>query len=416
MPRRFAFALLFAVLPFGAAAQEDLVREAEAALAQLGFDPGPVDGMVDESLYSAIRAWQQTNGREATGGLVYADLELLRAQVAQLIAGAAPAPAPATAPASPPPQAAAPTPAPTPTPAAAGGPARSLSEIGGTPWHRIEDCPYEAGFGVAEYWQGATEPSAREYLYTDLCFDAEGGVFHFAEVIDGLVLTQQATATRQYAALSRETAEGYRDEAYVGQEATEDMGALTRIGTMLVSANPARPSAHSSLRFQLAHGFTRPEGPAGAPQAGAYGGNFAVIGVAQGIDSYRDQVFAPISQSYPAEARFDGSTGTLTMVNVEDWGHDPSSGGTFDLVAADGVLTGSGEVHWRTGVLAGADGGDWASLTMRFPGGRGFLYGEDGAAFQVVLIGEGEATTQDGRTFPVRGIATGALSIDMPPN
>ena len=51
------------------------VRRLQAELKQMGYDPGDIDGMVGDSLRSAVRAYQARNGLTPDG---YADLALLK--------------------------------------------------------------------------------------------------------------------------------------------------------------------------------------------------------------------------------------------------------------------------------------------------------------------------------------------------
>jgi hypothetical protein len=51
-------------------------RAAQAALTQLGFNPGGIDGVVGAGTRTALRAWQQARGRPATG---YLDSETIGA-------------------------------------------------------------------------------------------------------------------------------------------------------------------------------------------------------------------------------------------------------------------------------------------------------------------------------------------------
>ena len=54
---------------------ETQVRRLQAELKQMGYDPGDIDGMVGDSLRSAVRAYQARNGLTPDG---YADLALLK--------------------------------------------------------------------------------------------------------------------------------------------------------------------------------------------------------------------------------------------------------------------------------------------------------------------------------------------------
>lgn len=82
-----------------AVAQNDLAFRAEAALAGLGYQPGVVDGIIDQATYNAIFEYQRDRSFPETGGLDLAALEAMEAEVrAQAQNGtAAPAPAPEVA-------------------------------------------------------------------------------------------------------------------------------------------------------------------------------------------------------------------------------------------------------------------------------------------------------------------------------
>jgi len=58
--------------------------EAEALLDQLGFPPGPVDGVIDEECRNAIRDFQVTAGLDVDGKASLALLDELRAAKAEL--------------------------------------------------------------------------------------------------------------------------------------------------------------------------------------------------------------------------------------------------------------------------------------------------------------------------------------------
>jgi len=62
---------------------EELV-EAEMLLDQLGFPPGPIDGVIDEECRNAIRDFQVTAGLDVDGKPSFALLDELRAAKAEL--------------------------------------------------------------------------------------------------------------------------------------------------------------------------------------------------------------------------------------------------------------------------------------------------------------------------------------------
>ncbi len=61
-----------------AALNKNEVRELEGLLADLGFDPGPVDGVLDEQTRNAIRGYQDFAALPVTGRLSWSLLAELR--------------------------------------------------------------------------------------------------------------------------------------------------------------------------------------------------------------------------------------------------------------------------------------------------------------------------------------------------
>lgn len=101
-----------------AAYDRTMVRETQQILTELGYRPGPVDGLFGGKTGAAIAAYQRDSGLTQTGKPSAALLEQLRAK--RLAAG--PVPQPAPQPAAPAPQpAVAPQPAPAPQPAGSSG-------------------------------------------------------------------------------------------------------------------------------------------------------------------------------------------------------------------------------------------------------------------------------------------------------
>ena len=60
------------------------LTETETLLDQLGFPPGPIDGVIDEECRNAIRDFQVTAGLEVNGEPSFALLDELRAAQAEL--------------------------------------------------------------------------------------------------------------------------------------------------------------------------------------------------------------------------------------------------------------------------------------------------------------------------------------------
>jgi Putative peptidoglycan binding domain len=60
------------------------LTEVESLLDQLGFPPGPIDGVIDEESRNAIRDFQVTAGLEVNGEPGFALLDELRAAQAEL--------------------------------------------------------------------------------------------------------------------------------------------------------------------------------------------------------------------------------------------------------------------------------------------------------------------------------------------
>ena len=53
-------------------------RAAQAALTQLGYNPGTIDGVIGAGTRTALRSWQQARGRVADGYLDAATVAALR--------------------------------------------------------------------------------------------------------------------------------------------------------------------------------------------------------------------------------------------------------------------------------------------------------------------------------------------------
>lgn len=66
-----------------AAFANGLVIRLETALAQLGYQPGAIDGVVDQATYNAIYAYQRERGLAETGGVDLAGLEAMELEVAR---------------------------------------------------------------------------------------------------------------------------------------------------------------------------------------------------------------------------------------------------------------------------------------------------------------------------------------------
>ncbi|MEM1273267.1 MAG: peptidoglycan-binding domain-containing protein [Pseudomonadota bacterium] len=79
----------------------DLVIRLETALAQLGYQPGAIDGVVDQATHNAIHAFQRDRGLAETGGMDFAGLQAMELEVASRQAAT---PAPSAAETSSPPQ------------------------------------------------------------------------------------------------------------------------------------------------------------------------------------------------------------------------------------------------------------------------------------------------------------------------
>ena len=64
-----ATAVIVALSSAGLAHADADVERAQKALKQSGHDPGPIDGVAGPRTTSALKAYQQTNGLEASGRL-----------------------------------------------------------------------------------------------------------------------------------------------------------------------------------------------------------------------------------------------------------------------------------------------------------------------------------------------------------
>ena len=76
--------LWLAAAPALAALGKNEIRELEGLLADLGFDPGPVDGVLDEETRTAIKGYQDFAALPVTGGASWGLLAELR-EVAEIL-------------------------------------------------------------------------------------------------------------------------------------------------------------------------------------------------------------------------------------------------------------------------------------------------------------------------------------------
>lgn len=60
--------------------QENLVLKLETYLAQLGFNPGPIDGIADANTNAAITAYQMSRKLPATGGMTIEEFRALETE------------------------------------------------------------------------------------------------------------------------------------------------------------------------------------------------------------------------------------------------------------------------------------------------------------------------------------------------
>ncbi len=70
--------------PAMAALNKNEIRELEDHLAHLGFDPGPVDGVLDEQTKTAIKGYQDLAGLPVTGRASWGLLAEVR-EVAEIL-------------------------------------------------------------------------------------------------------------------------------------------------------------------------------------------------------------------------------------------------------------------------------------------------------------------------------------------
>ena len=157
--------------------QDDVLRQAEEALAELGYQPGEIDGVWDETLAKAVDGYKRDRGLDPNGDLSLREFSALRSEAS---AAAQAANATIVRPYVP----------------DVGAP--DVPEVVRTeervPYHRIEDCRFRHGIGTMFYSEGRRE----EFHLTDICFDAEGGRFWSAETVNGWSLTNDAPSFKEF--------------------------------------------------------------------------------------------------------------------------------------------------------------------------------------------------------------------------
>ena len=330
-----------AALAFATAAdaQDATVLKLEQYLSILGFNPGAVDGIIEQSTYNAIAGYQQSKGLPVTGGMDLAGFQALEADA--LAAGnAAAAPAAPVAPAPAAPAAAAPA-----------------APAGGFVHHKMEQCPFEKGLGNVVYWK----LNDVEVELTDVCFDRNGGNLYASEPVQGLQLVRQADESLFYEVVASGDAPHNRMRMHSGTYSETDPG--QEIGAVYFGYSDARRSAR---RIADAHDhsingyfFKESFGPAQvqSPMSLWISGHDYHSHKLRGYGSGRGDGETPYI-ALEGKISFSAGQGVAQLTQTSD-STGPGSGQLDLVIGPDGKISGGGSFVLENGRLAGARPIDW---------------------------------------------------------
>lgn len=370
----FAAALLVAQ-PLFAQGQPNLVLNLEGYLQELGFNPGVVDGQIDQGTYAAISAYQAARGLPVTGGMTVPEYQALEAEALAARQANAPAAKPVLSTIAPP---------------------KTAEDI---TYFEIETCPQERGMGVVKY---SFATNARTLLaLTDICWDRSTGAFSALEPMSGLTLVRNVDATEFYEVVASGQKAYQRKKLNLGKYRSDidpaTYGAVgfgyqdNRDGRRLVDAYN-----HSIGGFITETSFApdKLEGPI----------TLWVSGSDSLDQSTRNDGARFGSQTayfaFQGDMTFENGVGTTTL---KDSGEGDGQGtGTLTLkIDPTGRIEGTGSFLLQNGRLAGVNPEDWKTTNWNVLRMIGMTAGSDGQEIRAVGIATGVTIDHDGTQTPV---------------
>ena len=380
--RLVATSLLVGIWAFAAQGQENLFRQAEEALAELGYEPGAIDGAWDDALSEAVDSYKRDRGLDPNGDLSLREFAALRAEAAEAEQAANGTVVSPYVPSSDAPE----------TP-------EVIRTEGRVPYHRIMDCRYEHGMGTMFYSEGRKE----EFHFTDVCFDADGGRFWSAESVEGWSLTNDAPSFKEYKVIEEGVPDWQRHTLMLQplRETIAQMG-LTLPGSSGTGATwfwqvprSYQPQAGLS-RLTMATGIFLNE-----PQnVEALDGTFHVA-ISMVHRVVEGQGKAPIlpGMGFVGEVTFDGTSGEGVLGPAPNGYLSEDSSAQVVLSIKDNLLVGAASLAGVNGEKAGLEPTDWKSLELSVEDLYGRVDGAGGESIFLMGAADGIAYDRSGREF-----------------
>lgn len=380
--RLFAATLFFGVWAISAQAHDDVLSQAEGALADLGYDPGNLDGIWDEALSDALDNYKRDRGLEPDGDLSlrgFVDL-VDEAKVALQVAGGTlvrPFVPKADAP---------------------DWPEVLLTEMR-VPFHRIEDCRHRYGLGTMFYSEGRSE----EFHLTELCFDADGGRLWSAENLSGWTLTNDAPSFQEFKIIE----EGVPD----WQRHTLMLQPLPETIAQMGLNVPGSGGTGATWFWQVPRDYEPQVGLARLNMAGgvfldepqdveALDGTFNVaISMVHRVVGGQGRPPILPGMGFVGEVKFDGTTGEGTLGPAPNGYLSGESSAEVFLTIGSDVLGGSAVLSGFNGEQARLRETDWKSLALDVAELYGRVDGDGGASIFLIGAADGVAFDQSGRRF-----------------
>ncbi|WP_417679763.1 DUF6636 domain-containing protein [Roseibium sp.] len=390
----------------------------EKYLQTLGFDPGPVDGVVEAATVLAVHAFQKAYGLKVLNQLPPEHFAILEA-LAKAKGGSTSTRTGSETEASAP-RAAAAAPAktgvqpPVAVTSSAGNSTTPVrTEEDGAAYHKLGTCEFEQGAAIANYNFRTQSAHPPELEITDLCFDRKSGTLWASEPEDRLTLVKKDKGNDWFEVIIPNTQPFERWRVTVG-----NYGRASTHGYKNETVNFSydRPSA-SYLNWRTTgtqhdadvslHGYLLETQPA----INDIKSEFTVyIGGLDYWDHRRERGGKHLGRESPHIAfkgmmRFDGKTGTADLKNTVETGKD-GTGKLVLTVNANGRLSGSGTISLSNARLAGINQHDWKTTTWEIKKLVGHFAGKDGEEFRAVAIASGQTIDHDGFVNPVLAAVT----------
>ncbi len=384
----------------------------EQYLKDLGFDPGPVDGIRDQATDTAINTFQKAFGLEVQNSLPHKQFLVLEA----LAKAKGPQSANDNKPSSTPGSS---TEATTKTPTLVANQTASTrqgetirTEENGVVYHKIDRCGYERGFVVVHY--RFNKPIGRKPVleFSDICFDRKSGLLQSSEPNVTLVKTKSADFNDTYEYLSTDSNTGKTVKIwtttvgnYTDGVPESDKRNFGSFGHHRLSGKYLnwKPTGTRHPGEFLMHGYLFKSQPAPEKLSSKFdiyiGGNDYLSYSRSGREKIFDRE-TPIMLGFEGSLTIHNGSGTANLTNKT--GSGKNGHGSIEIsINENGEVSGTGVLKYSNGRLAGMNSYDWKTAEWKIQRIVGYTVGKDGAQFVAKGIVTGQTIDQDGHINPV---------------